>query len=50
MSKGEAAAALASLSGIIEAGDSDGLFALVHSLIEKVVVLNGNVTIYWAFC
>ena len=50
MSKGEAAAALASLSGIIEAGDGDGLYALVHSLIEKVVVLNGNVTIYWAFC
>lgn len=50
MSKGEAAAALASLSGIIEAGDSDGLYALVHSLIEKVVVLNGDVTIYWAFC
>jgi len=50
MSKWEAAAALASLSGIIESGDSDGLYALVHSLIEKVVVLNGNVTIYWAFC
>lgn len=50
MAKAEAAAALASLSDIIEAGDSDGLFALVHSLIEKVVVLNGNVTIYWAFC
>ena len=50
MSKGEAAAVLASLSGIIEAGDSDGLYALVHSLIEKVVILNGDVTIYWAFC
>lgn len=50
MSKGEAAAALASLSGIIEAGDSDGLYALVHNLIEKVVILNGDVTIYWAFC
>ena len=50
MSKGEAAAVLASLSVIIEAGESDGLYALVHSLIEKVVILNGDVTIYWAFC
>lgn len=40
----------AALDAIIEAGDGAGLYNLVHSLIEKVVVLNGNITIYWAFC
>ncbi len=50
MSKKEATDALASLAGVIEAGDSDRLYSLVHSLIEKVVVLNGEITIYWAFC
>ncbi len=50
MSKKEATDALASLAGVIEAGDADRLYSLVHSLIEKVVVLNGEITIYWAFC
>lgn len=50
MSKAAAVASLGSLAAVIESGDPDALFALVHSLIEKVVVLNGEVTIHWAFC
>ncbi len=50
MSKKEATEALASLESIIESGDTNGLYALVHNLIEKVIVLNGNITIHWTFC
>ena len=49
MSKPAALDALASLAGIVESGDNMALFDLVHTLIEKVVVLNGEVTIFWAF-
>ena len=50
LSKSEAWNMVCSLSDIIEHGTPDELFALVHTLIEKVVVLNGEITIHWAFC
>ena len=50
MSKEETLEALASLDTIIESRDAEGLYNLVHNLIEKVIVLNGDVTIHWAFC
>ncbi|MEY8518250.1 recombinase family protein [Lachnospiraceae bacterium 29-84] len=48
--KEAALASLASLGAIIESGDKAALYDLVHTLIEKVVYLNGDITIYWAFC
>lgn len=50
MSKGAAVAALNSLNSVISSGDPEALYSLVHNLIEKVVVYNGDVTIHWAFC
>ena len=50
LSKEAAAASLASLEAVIESGDNAALYDLVHTLIEKVVYLNGDITIYWAFC
>ncbi len=50
MSKKEAKETLASLSNIIETENSKALYVLVHNIIDKIVVLNGNVTIYWSFC
>lgn len=48
--KSEAWNMISSLSDIIEQGTPDELFSLVHTLIEKVEVLNGEITIHWAFC
>ncbi len=50
LSKEAAIASLASLGDVIESGDNAALYDLVHTLIEKVVYLNGDMTIYWAFC
>ena len=50
LSKEAAIASLASLGAVIESGDNAALYDLVHILIEKVVYLNGDITIYWAFC
>ena len=50
LSKEAAIASLASLGAVIESGDNAALYDLVHTLIEKVVYLNGDITIYWAFC
>ena len=50
LSKETAIASLASLEAVIESGDNAALYDLVHTLIEKVVYLNGDITIYWAFC
>ena len=49
MSKEEARAAVASFSSVVASGDPVALFALVHSLIEKIEVLNGDITIFWKF-
>ena len=50
LSKETAIASLASLGAVIESGDNAALYDLVHTLIEKVIYLNGDITIYWAFC
>ena len=50
LTKAEALEALESLDTVIRSGDKEALYNLVHILIEKVVVLNGDVEIHWAFC
>lgn len=35
---------------VADSGDSGAVQQLIHSLIDKIVVLNNDVTIYWAFC
>lgn len=50
LSREDALASLASLDAVIESRDNVALYDLVHILVEKVVYLNGNMTIYWAFC
>lgn len=41
---------LCSLQAVIDGGDREALYALIHSLIKKIEVNNGDVSIYWAFC
>ena len=50
LSKEEALASLKNLQEVIESGDNAALYDLIHVLIEKVVYLNGDMTIHWAFC
>lgn len=39
-----------SLPAAIESGNKEDLHRIIHSLIDKVEVLNDNITIYWSFC
>lgn len=48
--KADALAALGSLAPVVDSGDAEALFSLVHALIRKVEVLNEEIKIYWAFC
>lgn len=41
---------ITSFSSIIESGDTAEIHRIIHSLVDKVVVLNYDVTIYWSFC
>ncbi len=41
---------ICSLQAVLDGGDSDTAYAIVHSLIEKIVVYKHDVTIYWSFC
>ena len=50
MSKAAATECLDSFAEIVESGDGEALYNLVHSLIEKVVVYKRDVTIHWKFC
>ena len=50
LSKESALDSIANLRAVIESGDNTALYDLVHTLIEKVVYLNGDISIYWAFC
>lgn len=36
-------------SAVLESGDIDAIHAIVHSLIDKIVILNEDITIYWTF-
>lgn len=38
-----------SLQAVLDSGDMESVHRIVHSLIDKVVVLNSDVTIYWSF-
>lgn len=49
LSKSEAWSMVCSLDDVINGGDADALFTLVHTLIEKIVIYKGEVTIHWAF-
>lgn len=50
LSKSDAWDMICSMGTIIESGDPNELFALVHTLIDKIVILNGEISIHWAFC
>lgn len=41
---------LQGFSAIVDSGDLEATQRLIHSLIDKIVVLNNDVTIYWSFC
>lgn len=48
--KAAAADRLSSFAAIMESGDGEAIYNLVHSLIEKVVVYKKDITIHWKFC
>lgn len=50
MPKAAALAALDSLAPIVNSGDKEALYSLVHALVKKVEVLNEEISIFWAFC
>lgn len=37
-------------SAVVDSGDAEALQRLVHSLIDRIEVLNEDITIYWSFC
>lgn len=41
---------ISSFPEIIENGNLEDAHRIIHSLIDKIVVLNEDVTIYWSFC
>lgn len=49
-SKADAWAQLESFPAILEAGDMQEVHRIINSLIDKIVVLNRDITIYWSFC
>lgn len=41
---------IVSLSAVLESGDTELAHRIIHTLVDKVVVLNLDVVIYWSFC
>lgn len=41
---------ITSLPAVLESGNAEEVHRTIHSLIDKVVVLNHDITIYWTFC
>lgn len=41
---------ITTLSSVLENGDTEEVHKIIHTLVDKVVVLNNDVTIYWSFC
>ena len=41
---------ITSLPAVMESGNAEEVHRIIHSLIDKVVVLNHDITIYWTFC
>lgn len=39
-----------SFSAVIENGNTEEIHRIIHTLVDKVVVLNNDVTIHWSFC
>lgn len=37
-------------AAVVDSGNLEATQQLIHSLIDKIVVLNNDVTIYWSFC
>lgn len=37
-------------SAVLDSGDAEAVQRLVHSLVDRIEVLNENITIYWSFC
>ncbi|MDD3251804.1 MAG: recombinase family protein [Lachnospiraceae bacterium] len=41
---------ITSLYSVMESGNAEEVHRIIHVLVDKVVVLNYDVTIYWSFC
>lgn len=41
---------ITSLPAVMESGDTEAIHRIIHTLVDKVVVLNNDLTIYWSFC
>ena len=41
---------ITNLPAVMESGNAEEIHRIIHSLIDKVVVLNHDITIYWTFC
>lgn len=41
--------AVTSLQAVLDDGNMEEVHRIVHALIDKVVVLNDDITIYWSF-
>ena len=41
---------ITSLPAVMESGNAEEIHRIIHSLIDKVVVLNSDIIIYWTFC
>lgn len=41
---------ITSLPAVMESGDTEAVHRIIHTLVDKVVVLNCDITIYWSFC
>ena len=48
--KADALAALDSLAPVVNSGNAEALYSLVHALVKKVEVLNEEISIFWTFC
>ena len=50
ISKIDACKQLENFEEIAENGSPDELYQVIHSLIDRIVVLNDDIKIYWSFC
>lgn len=41
---------ITSIASVLESEDKEGIHRIIHSLVDKIVVLNYDVTIHWSFC
>ena len=50
LSKSDAIKQLENFDDIVENGSPDELYQVIHSLIDKIEILNDDIKIYWSFC